>query len=127
MAGARKVLVVDDDESVIAVISKIAERHNAFVEIANNGKEALLAMRNSERFDAIILDLHMPGITGWDVLASIEKDPRMALVPIIIISGFPISNEDMEKLTGRATAFVNKETFDILEFESLLDQVLDNA
>ncbi|MEI6808546.1 MAG: response regulator [bacterium] len=127
MAGARKVLIVDDDEHVGAVISKIAARHNASVEIANDGKEALIALRNSERFDAIILDLHMPGITGWDVFASIEKDPRMALVPIIIISGFPLSTEEMEKLAGRATAFVDKETFDILEFESLLDQLLENA
>lgn len=123
----RKILVVDDDEAVLSLIGRIAKSHGASVEIAHDGKEALLALSGSERFDAIILDLRMPGVTGWDVLACIEKDSRMAYVPIIVISGAELSIEEKTELSNRVTAFVDKEDFDIREFEALLDQVLDFA
>ncbi|MBN2302284.1 MAG: response regulator [Lentisphaerae bacterium] len=124
MPEHRKVLVVDDDELVRAVINKVAERHNLQPVWAKNGNEAIGLLAQNNHFSAIFLDLLMPNCPGWDVIAFIKDNEQTKNLPIVIVSGAPISENEKERLLTKATAFVDKETFSLAAFEKLLETVL---
>lgn len=87
MAG-RKVLTVDDDQSTRRLIKLILELELEGVEVleAANGSECMEIVMAQE-VDLILLDLHMPGINGWDVLRTLRSSVLLAAIPTIILSG----------------------------------------
>jgi CheY-like chemotaxis protein len=84
-AGATRVLVVDDDAAIRRLIVAALKRDGyEFLEAAN-GRDALELMR-AERPQAVVLDLMMPLVSGWDVLQERLGDPVLSKIPVIIIS-----------------------------------------
>ncbi|HVT43855.1 MAG TPA: response regulator [Thermoanaerobaculia bacterium] len=79
------VLVVDDDDSIRRMIATALERRGYSLCEARNGKEALEEMRLGST-DLVVLDLMMPEISGWDVLAERDRDPRLRRIPVIVIT-----------------------------------------
>jgi CheY-like chemotaxis protein len=87
---AKRVLVVDD-ELDIANLEKVSLTGAGFdVSIAHDGPEAL-EMVASERPDVIVLDVMMPGMTGWEVAHRLREDPETRDIPILMLtaSGLP--------------------------------------
>jgi CheY-like chemotaxis protein len=82
-----KVLVVDDDPSIREIIRIYLEREGFSVRTAPNTTEALSALRNESLPNLMLLDIMMPGNTGWDFLYELEKDPKLSELPVIAISG----------------------------------------
>jgi CheY-like chemotaxis protein len=123
----KKVLVIDDDSLVRTVVSKAAARHNAVVELAQNGREALDLLAKDAAYDAIVLDLIMPQATGWDVLTELRNDARTADIPVAIMSAAPISVREKEKLAALSSTFIKKDTFSLAEFDGVLQEMLSNA
>ena len=82
---AHRVLVVDDEETIRELLADVLEAGGYEVATASDGLEALVEARRTHP-DVILLDLLMPRMSGWDVLAEIEKDPLLAHVPVIISS-----------------------------------------
>ncbi len=85
----RQVLVADADESVRSAAHTLLERFGCIVETAHNGDEALFMARNmlsSGSYDAIIADIRLPDMTGYDLLLKLKEalDP----VPLILMTGF---------------------------------------
>ena len=80
------VLVVDDDPHIRRMIVAALRRdpRYRFVEAAN-GKEALDAMHNDHP-DVVVLDLMMPVLSGWDVLAERSRSSELSEIPVIIVS-----------------------------------------
>ena len=101
----RKILVVDDEIDFLEMIKLRFEANNYTVVTAMDGNEALEKFK-SEKPDAILLDILMPGMDGIDVLKSIRKDD--AKVPVFIITAF--SNEERFKLANKfnASGFIVK-------------------
>jgi CheY-like chemotaxis protein/anti-sigma regulatory factor (Ser/Thr protein kinase) len=83
--GGDTVLVVDDDETVRDFMKRFLERQGYQVLTAANGIEALARARE-DRPAAITLDVMMPDIDGWTVLAAIKGDPTLADIPVILIT-----------------------------------------
>ena len=84
-------LVVDDDSNIRRMIVAALKRDGyAFFE-APNGRDALDIMR-AERPDVVVLDLMMPILSGWDVLAERQRDADLMRIPVILIS----ANRDPE-------------------------------
>lgn len=79
------ILVVDDIESNRDLLSRrlVADGHR--VATADGGEEAL-AMLAAEDFDLVLLDLMMPGINGFEVLARMKRDPNLKGVPVVMVS-----------------------------------------
>lgn len=127
MPNIQTILIVDDDELVRAVISKVAERRGYESVLAHNGKEAVEILEKSFAFGAIFLDLLMPVSSGWEVLAVIKDNPKTRDVPVVIVSGVPISDHEKAQLSEKVTAFVDKESFSLAEFEKLLEDILPQA
>jgi len=80
-----KILVVDDEEPVRELLCDILEDEGAEVTLAANGAEAL-ARFEAGKFDAVLTDLGMPGMNGWELLRLIsERDQQ---VPLAVITGW---------------------------------------
>ncbi len=80
-----RILVVDDNASNRDLLSRRLERQGHTVLQAEDGTIAL-AMVEKEALDLVLLDLMMPGISGYDVLASLKGNPRFREIPVIMIS-----------------------------------------
>jgi len=81
----KKVLVVDDDESLCFLVRLNLELAGFEVFEAHNGKEGLEAVEES-RPDLIILDVMMPGMDGWEMLEALREDARLACIPVIFLT-----------------------------------------
>ncbi len=82
------ILLVDDEESVRGALSRILERTgNWVVEAAGSAQDGLALLRAGKRFDAIVTDLRVPGLSGVDFIRSLRQ---MDLdVPVIVLTGNP--------------------------------------
>jgi two-component system, OmpR family, response regulator CpxR len=83
----RTVLLVEDDLDVRDVLQDLLEDRGYDVIPAENGKQALEYLcLDSARPDVVILDLMMPLVTGWQVLETMRADPRLARVPVVVLT-----------------------------------------
>ncbi|MBI3374586.1 MAG: response regulator [Betaproteobacteria bacterium] len=84
-SGAPTILVVDDDQTVREMMERYLAREGFSVVTANGGQEGLRLARELHP-DAITLDVMMPDLDGWTVLAAIKGDPELAGIPVILVS-----------------------------------------
>ena len=118
LAGVR-VLIADDEPSVRATVRRLLERRGATVVAAADGLEAEARLRD-EAFDLAVLDVQMPGRSGYDVLA-IARAIRPAL-PVILMSGYTgrVRGEGGEE---EPDAFIEK-PFTAKVLDAVIDEVL---
>lgn len=84
--GAR-ILAVDDEPDLVALLQYCLSKGGHHVRTAANGWEALAAVR-AERPDLILLDLMLPDLDGFGVCEILRRDPATATIPIIILSAW---------------------------------------
>jgi DNA-binding response OmpR family regulator len=84
----KRMLVVDDDSMSAELIAVFGRRMGMAVDIAENGREGIERIANSD-YDAVVLDLLMPGIDGFGVLEYLDRCKRHVLARTIIASGLP--------------------------------------
>jgi DNA-binding NtrC family response regulator len=82
--NGKKVLAIDDDALARDIYRKILEDAGFEVSLAADGKSGIAAFK-AGKFDCVILDIYMPGLSGLDVLETL--DPESTKVPVIAISG----------------------------------------
>ena len=91
---ADKVLIVDDDKSVIDILYKVIRSNGIEADLAHSGEEALV-MAGSSSYDLILLDINMHGIDGFEVIRTLRE--RGYTTPIIVVSG---RKEDYDMIFG---------------------------
>jgi DNA-binding response OmpR family regulator len=97
----RRILVVDDDESVRESLKKVLQSAGYEVALAAGGLEA--AIRDEPgRFDLLVLDLVLPNQSGWDVFERLTT--HRPLVPVIIITGLP-NQQSTARMAGVGALF----------------------
>ena len=89
-----RILVIDDDETILAVVHEFLTQHGYHVKAAHSGEEGIELFDNGSNFDLVITDIRMPGIDGNEVAEYIRRSDR-ADTPIMAISGF-IDNIDKD-------------------------------
>lgn len=83
-----RVLIIEDDSEIRELLAELLRLEGCSIDTAENGRIALaLLERPSERPDAIILDLMMPVMDGYEFLKAREKIPALAAIPVAVISG----------------------------------------
>lgn len=104
---AARILVVDDEPEHREALELLLSREAFEVETAADGLSALrsLAVRLP---DAILLDLQMPGIDGFELLDRLKNDPRTAAVAVIVVSATTVAHDVVRALEQGATDFVRK-------------------
>ena len=95
MKNKKKILLVEDTETILRIYKTKLITEQFEVVTAKNGVEAIQAIAG-QLFDAVLLDLMMPIVDGFKVLQVVKSDPRSAQIPIIVFSarGQP---EEIEK------------------------------
>jgi CheY-like chemotaxis protein len=78
---------------------------------AYGGQEAIDSARR-ELPDLIVLDLMMPDVSGFDVVAALIDDPETARIPILVVTAKHITPEDRHKLNGYVMSIMEKANFD---------------
>ena len=78
----KRILVADDEESIRWVLSKSLTKQGYQVDLAKDGKEALL-MSRKQSYDLAVLDIKMPGITGLELLSKFQEECPQALIVIM--------------------------------------------
>ena len=86
-----RILIVDDDTAVQATIRLLLERAGHSVVTAGDGRKGLAVFEAGD-FDLLFLDIFMPGMDGFETMRLVHQ--RRPLVPIIVISGRPISADE---------------------------------
>ena len=83
--GAPVVLLVEDDQTSLDLFEAYLDGRGYEIRVARNGIDGLAAVRR-DRPDAVVLDIRLPGLVGWDVLSAVKSDPRTADVPVVVAS-----------------------------------------
>ncbi|HEY3716608.1 MAG TPA: response regulator [Jatrophihabitantaceae bacterium] len=81
----RQVLVVEDDDDSAALLASYAERVGHAVLRARSGEEAL-EIAAQQQIDLVVVDLLLPGMSGWDVVTALRADPTTAHWPVVVSS-----------------------------------------
>ena len=79
------ILVVDDDAGVRQVVAEQLRRHGYTVLETDRGEQALL-IAERQHVEAILLDLYMPGLTGWQTIERLKQNPATASIPVVVLS-----------------------------------------
>ncbi|MFO7974510.1 MAG: response regulator [Candidatus Hydrogenedentota bacterium] len=105
--GSESILLVDDERSIRSLGKDMLERLGYTVTLAADGRQCLHTLFDKgASIDLVILDVSMPELSGYEVLAEIRR--RGADIPVIISSGYPQNALDPELAAMGAVAFVNK-------------------
>jgi DNA-binding response OmpR family regulator len=101
------VLIVEDDPHTREVVSRALANENRKILEAENGRVALAKM-GSEIPAAIVLDLMMPEMNGFDFLQELRKRPQWQHVPVIVLTSKDLTGEDRERLSGNVERILHK-------------------
>lgn len=108
MSNPLKILMADDEDAVLEIMARRVANQGYKVVMARNGQEAWNLIK-SEDPDIIILDLTMPEMTGWEVLAKIRKEPpSKKWQPVIIVSAQSEIEDVREGLEAQADHYLIK-------------------
>lgn len=101
----RTVLVIDDDSATRGLTARYLNRGGYRVITAGNVRGALdLLLR--ETVALIVLDLHLPEITGWDALKILKDDAALRTIPVVVVSNTALPDAEQQVAALGARAFV---------------------
>jgi len=102
-----RVLIVDDTPANVKLLEDLLGFHGYEVEVAATGEEALeiIATRMPE---LVLLDVLMPGMSGYDVCRAIRADPAMAMLPVVMITALEDREERVKGIEAGADDFLSK-------------------
>src|SRR5438105_6437058 len=130
-----KVLVVDDTPLNIKLLGDLLTVKGYAVATATNGEEALVKLA-SDAPDIVLLDVMMPGLSGYDVCRRIRADPATTLLPVVMVTSLDPHTERVKGIEAGADDFISKpinqpELFarvrSLLRIKSLQDEVRRQA
>ncbi|MGE5236789.1 MAG: response regulator [Acidobacteriota bacterium] len=105
--GRRRVLVVDDDEAVRALVRHTFAREGWEVSEAENGRAALESVASREP-TLILLDLVMPEMDGFEFVEALRVKEEWQHIPVVVLTAKDLTREDRERLNGSVSRIVHK-------------------
>lgn len=102
-----KVLVVEDEAVPRRLLVLSLERIGFEVVACEDGHSALEAAM-TEAFDAVVLDIRLPKVHGWDVLARLREDPRTADLPVLVVTAYEGAESQRLATVTKPDAFLAK-------------------
>ena len=122
-----RILLVEDDAVDAAAVRNALKPHGEGIHIdhVTDGGQALSFLRrqghhgDAARPDLILLDLHLPGVGGAEVLDTIKGDPMIAHIPVVVVSSTKDAEEILDVYDGHANAFIEKNS----DFHTFADAV----
>ncbi len=109
MTSAGKVLVVDDEVPIRALVAKVIERAGLLVETAKDGVEAIEKLKGGD-YDVVVVDLMMPNVDGQGVIEFVKQLPGSRPAVIVASAGDPYA---LHKLDGSVVHSILRKPFEI--------------
>ena len=103
---SNKILIVDDDPALQEQLSWALKRDFELVQCLD--RESALRAAASDVPDLVLLDLMMPGMSGFEMVARLRAQPAAAGIPVMIVSAKELTAEDVLTLNGHIQRFVAK-------------------
>lgn len=116
------ILVADDDVEILALVTRQLRRMDATILEASDGEEAL-RMAREHRPNLVVLDVMMPGMSGWEVCRAIREDPSLASTGVIMLTGIGERLNEMTSPLYGADDHLDK-PFDFEELVRRVEAVL---
>ncbi len=120
--GATKILVADDDLEILALVARRLSALPAEIVEASDGEEALRLARR-EHPTLVVLDVMMPGMSGWEVCRAIREDESLANTGVIMLTGIGERLNEMTSPLYGADSYLDK-PFELDELEEKVREVL---
>jgi DNA-binding response OmpR family regulator len=105
MQSSTRILLVDDDKSILRSLSRILEKCGYQVETVENGKDALGKIK-SHHYNLVLVDIRLPDMNGTDLLVKARNEIKDAVK--IMITGFPSLETGVKSLEEGADAYLVK-------------------
>jgi CheY-like chemotaxis protein len=119
MPDDRSVLVVDDDDAIRTLISRVLVRADYDVAHASNGSEALTMLR-ARRFRTVVLDLMMPVMSGFELVEYLHANDDAGSPCIVIVSA--AGERDLQSITSPLVRSVLRKPFDLPELLAAVEK-----
>src|SRR5262245_5554112 len=113
------VVAIDDDPLAIELVRANLETEGWTVLGAASGQEGLALIRERQP-SAVLLDLLMPGMDGFEVVEALRAEPDTKSIPVVILTSKSMTPQDKERLQGRITYVARKTEFDLSGLAGLL-------
>lgn len=117
------ILVADDDIEILALVTRQLRRRDATILEASDGEEALKVARR-EKPDLVVLDVMMPGMSGWEVCRAIREDASLNGTGVIMLTGIGERLNEMTSPLYGADDYLDK-PFDFDELDQRVTSVLE--
>ena len=113
--GEGLILVCDDDPGIREVVAEQLRQHGYEIMEASSGEELIAIAREQAArvrdhsglpISALLLDLYMPGLSGWETLQRLKESPATASIPVVVLSVIPATERAL--LAGEAQGWVQK-------------------
>ncbi|HTL33762.1 MAG TPA: response regulator, partial [Kofleriaceae bacterium] len=114
----KQLLVVEDDPVQSQAISDLIGDGDVETTTVATGEMALQSLQQKP-YDCVVLDLRLPGMSGFDLIERIKADPQHRRLPVIVYTGRELTPEDRQRLHGLAQTVIIK---DVTTMERLLDE-----
>jgi CheY-like chemotaxis protein len=124
----REVLVIDDDPNDLRLIGKILNDDGRYkAALAEGGRKGWDLISSGSPPHAVILDLFMPDINGFEILGNMRADPKLRDIPVIVISGVDLSAEQKNQLTEFGQRLLSKGDFNEKELLTTIQRALERS
>jgi signal transduction histidine kinase/DNA-binding response OmpR family regulator len=124
--GRAPILIVDDDPLFHEQVAGLLRSEGFSVVSAYGGADGIQRARD-EHPAIVILDLMMPGVTGFQVVAALKSDPTTAAIPILVMTAQDLTADDKRWLNSQAAAVLHKPSVAGVDLLAWLAQVLNGA
>ncbi|MDO8847484.1 MAG: hybrid sensor histidine kinase/response regulator [Coriobacteriia bacterium] len=118
--GPRRILICEDSFTTRELERSIFEAAGYEVETATDGALGLTRLREGLNPDAVVTDVQMPNMTGFDLTRAIKADDELKAIPVIIVTSLERDEEKAEGISAGADAYITKSVFNQ---DTLLDTV----
>jgi CheY-like chemotaxis protein len=104
----RKVLVVDDDARNIFALATILENHEMEIISATSGRQAISVIESTPDLSAVLMDIMMPEMEGYETIRLIRQNPKLGSLPILALTAKAMKGDREKCLQAGASEYVAK-------------------
>jgi CheY-like chemotaxis protein len=108
LLSGRKILVVDDDVRNIFAITSVLECQNMEVLYAENGKDAIDILETTPEIDAVLMDIMMPEMDGYETMRRIKERKEFASIPLIALTAKAMKDDRKKCMDAGASDYISK-------------------
>jgi len=121
----KKIMVVDDNPDILITIRNIFERGGYEVFTVDSGKKCYELLKNNNIPDLILLDIMMPGMSGWMLSDRLKENPSWKNIPVVFLT---VRTDSFAKKAGSSLCedYIEK-PFDIEDLKKRIDKILKKS